>query len=185
MSCCPKEADVLIAQHRPREAVMLFAAAQALSERLNSVVGGITFRDLVATIDALRREAWFERVWEDGHALNLNQVVEAASTTLWPYTPDIALAGSSIPASAPLTRREREVARLLAQGDTDRQIADALYLSARTVGNHVHNILEKLAFRSRVEVADWLERHGQHDDYTSTCADSADSVDVSSAPRAS
>jgi non-specific serine/threonine protein kinase len=49
------------------------------------------------------------------------------------------------------------VARLLAAGYTDRQIADALYLALRTVGAHVHNILRKLGLRSRFEVAAWLK----------------------------
>jgi DNA-binding NarL/FixJ family response regulator len=55
-----------------------------------------------------------------------------------------------------LTRRERDVAELLARGHTDRQIADALYISAGTVGVHVHHILGKLGLHSRVQVADWL-----------------------------
>lgn len=54
-----------------------------------------------------------------------------------------------------LTRREREICGLVAQGLTDRQIAERLVISPRTVQTHVANILGKLAFRSRAELATW------------------------------
>lgn len=55
-----------------------------------------------------------------------------------------------------LSRREREVAELLAKGLSNREIAQRLFLSERTVDNHVHHILDKLGFDSRVQVATWL-----------------------------
>ena len=60
--------------------------------------------------------------------------------------------------TAALSRREREVAQLLAQGLSNREIAERLYLSERTVDNHVHHILAKLGFDSRVQVATWVAR---------------------------
>ena len=54
---------------------------------------------------------------------------------------------------AGLSRRELEVVRLLAVGRTNREIAQALFLSPRTVDMHVRNILRKLDCRSRVEAA--------------------------------
>jgi DNA-binding NarL/FixJ family response regulator len=64
------------------------------------------------------------------------------------------------PAAPPaeLSRREHEVAQLLAGGLSNREIAGRLYLSERTVDNHVHHILDKLGFDSRVQVATWLAR---------------------------
>jgi pimeloyl-ACP methyl ester carboxylesterase/DNA-binding CsgD family transcriptional regulator len=58
-----------------------------------------------------------------------------------------------------LSRREREVAQLVAKGLSNREIATRLYLSERTVDNHVHRILDKLGFDSRVQVATWLARN--------------------------
>ena len=52
-----------------------------------------------------------------------------------------------------LSRREREVVRLLALGRTNREIAHELFLSPRTVDMHVRNILRKLDSRSRMEAA--------------------------------
>jgi len=58
-----------------------------------------------------------------------------------------------------LSRREREVAQLVARGLSNREIAQRLYLSERTVDNHVHRILDKLGFDSRVQIATWLARN--------------------------
>jgi DNA-binding CsgD family transcriptional regulator/tetratricopeptide (TPR) repeat protein len=57
------------------------------------------------------------------------------------------------PTGAALSRREREVVRLLALGRTNREIAHELFLSPRTVDMHVRNILRKLDSRSRMEAA--------------------------------
>lgn len=53
----------------------------------------------------------------------------------------------------PLTRREREVVRLVAGAMTNRQVAAALHISEQTVKNHVKSILKKLRLNSRVELA--------------------------------
>jgi DNA-binding CsgD family transcriptional regulator len=55
----------------------------------------------------------------------------------------------------PLTPREREVARLVADGRSNREIAAALVISERTAQNHVQHILGKLGFANRAQVAAW------------------------------
>jgi pimeloyl-ACP methyl ester carboxylesterase/DNA-binding CsgD family transcriptional regulator len=55
-----------------------------------------------------------------------------------------------------LSKRENEVAQLLARGLSNREIAERLFLSERTVDNHVHHILAKLGFESRVQIATWV-----------------------------
>ena len=52
-----------------------------------------------------------------------------------------------------MTRRERQVISLIADGLSNKEIADKLHLSTYTVKSHVHNILEKLLLRSRVQIA--------------------------------
>ncbi|MCU1457128.1 MAG: transcriptional regulator, LuxR family [Actinomycetia bacterium] len=56
--------------------------------------------------------------------------------------------------ATPLTRREREVASLAARGLSSREIADALFVSARTVENHLQHAYEKLGVRGRSELAE-------------------------------
>ena len=59
-----------------------------------------------------------------------------------------------------LTEREREVAALIAQGKSNREIADELVVSYRTVETHVGTILSKLAFSSRAQIAVWAVESG-------------------------
>jgi DNA-binding CsgD family transcriptional regulator len=59
-----------------------------------------------------------------------------------------------------LTTREREVAALVAEGLSNGQIAQRLYISTKTASVHVSNILAKLGMASRAEVAVWAVREG-------------------------
>jgi DNA-binding NarL/FixJ family response regulator len=52
-----------------------------------------------------------------------------------------------------LTGREQEIAQLVAIGHTNAEIATSLYLSPRTVERHISNILTKLGYRSRIQIA--------------------------------
>ena len=58
-----------------------------------------------------------------------------------------------------LTDREREVLELLAQGLSNKDIAQRLYLSVRTVEGHLANVYEKLQVKSRTEAALWAAQH--------------------------
>ncbi|MFC6935615.1 LuxR C-terminal-related transcriptional regulator [Actinomadura yumaensis] len=58
----------------------------------------------------------------------------------------------------PLTGREREVAALVAEGLSNREIAERLVIAKRTVDSHIEHILAKLGFNSRTQIATWTER---------------------------
>lgn len=62
-------------------------------------------------------------------------------------------AGTSCPVTEPLSEREVEILRLIGQGASNREIADALFLAEGTVKNHVSNILGKLEVRDRTQAA--------------------------------
>ncbi len=64
------------------------------------------------------------------------------------------------PTEAPLTERELETLRLIAQGLTNNEIADRLSISERTVGKHVSNILEKLYLANRTQAVLYALRQG-------------------------
>src|SRR4051812_42464883 len=59
-----------------------------------------------------------------------------------------------------LTARELDVLRLLAQGKSDREIAEALFIGARTVETHVSNLIAKLGVHNRTEAAALATREG-------------------------
>jgi DNA-binding NarL/FixJ family response regulator len=71
--------------------------------------------------------------------------IDAAAAGLAPHRVD-----------APLSPREREVAALVADGLTNRAIAERLYVSERTAQNHVQHILTKLGLANRAHIAAWF-----------------------------
>jgi DNA-binding NarL/FixJ family response regulator len=70
------------------------------------------------------------------------------------------LAGPAEDHADPLTPRELQVIKLIAEGSTNRQIADALGISEKTVEHHRANMLEKLGMRDRVELTRYAIRRG-------------------------
>ena len=79
-----------------------------------------------------------------------------------PVLPILTLAPAIEPGQTKLTRRQHEIATLIARGYTNRQIASELWLTPGTVANHVRQILTRLGLRSRTEVAVWLTRGAQN-----------------------
>lgn len=77
-----------------------------------------------------------------------------------------------------LTRREREVAALVAEGLTNREIAQRLFISERTADGHLEHIREKLAVNSRAQIAAWFVEQAQAPTVDNTVADAV------SAPKA-
>lgn len=61
-----------------------------------------------------------------------------------------------------LTERERQVIDLIAEGLSNKEIAARLHIAVHTVKSHVHNVLEKLALRTRLEVAAFTRGIGRH-----------------------
>jgi DNA-binding NarL/FixJ family response regulator len=78
--------------------------------------------------------------------------------------PSAATPASSVEADLGLTRRELEVLRLVALGLTNREVATTLFISEKTAGVHVSNILRKLDLRSRVEASAYAHRLGLLDE---------------------
>lgn len=144
-------------------AARLWGAAEAARE-----VTGIALppgdRALHEPYLAAARDRAGETMWEEtlaeGRAMSLE---EAAGYALSREEADPAPAPEEPPAGeaiGTLTRREQEVALLVAQGFTNRQISGRLGISERTAGNHVATILRKLGLRSRAQIASWAtERH--------------------------
>jgi len=156
-------AGIAAARAHSQEAVRLFAAATALRE-----VDGtpLAAADAVAHdrhLGAARARlapAAFAAAWAAGQALSREQAMGEAIATAAAIASPPAVA--THPAS-PLSRREREVAVLIASGLTDREIGERLVITPGTVGQHVAHILHKLGVRSRAQVAVWAVERGLHE----------------------
>jgi DNA-binding CsgD family transcriptional regulator/tetratricopeptide (TPR) repeat protein len=103
-----------------------------------------------------------EKEWEvelaEGRATSLDRVVEYALSRE-ESAPSATLVSHEPPPEEPmgkLTRREQDVALLVARGFTNRQISTELGTSERTASNHVASILRKLGLRSRTQIAGWV-----------------------------
>jgi non-specific serine/threonine protein kinase len=105
----------------------------------------------------------FRQAWADGRGMSLEQAVEIVLAELGSFG---AHASVLSPRRARkeriggLTGREREVAVHIAQGESNREIAEALVVTERTVESHVTNILHKLGFVSRAQIRKWALEKG-------------------------
>jgi non-specific serine/threonine protein kinase len=102
-------------------------------------------------------EVEYNRTFDDGARLSLVDALELAASIV-----RLAVAESAIPLDASdhgLSSRELEVLTLLSLGMTDQQIANALFVSRRTVNSHVAHILTKLDVGSRAGAAAEAVRH--------------------------
>jgi predicted ATPase/DNA-binding CsgD family transcriptional regulator/DNA-binding XRE family transcriptional regulator len=143
-------------QHDLVRAARLFGAAEALRETSRATLSPVERAEYDRDVAAVRARLdphLFEASWAEGRSTPLERVVEEALVIAdEPATP-------ANDRHLPITRRERDVARLIAGGLTDRQIADELTITVSTVGVHVHHILAKLGLRSRWQIADWSVTH--------------------------
>ena len=80
---------------------------------------------------------------------------------------------SEIIESVRMTKRERQVIELIADGNTNKEIAQKLHLSTHTVKSHVHNILEKLSLSTRVQIA----KHAHLSDTYKTAIDTTSLIE--------
>jgi predicted ATPase/DNA-binding CsgD family transcriptional regulator len=97
--------------------------------------------------------------WKEGWAMSTDRLIDYALGENDAETQDNA---------GPLSRRERDVAKLVAAGMTNRQIGERLFISSRTVDGHVERIRNRLGVRSRTEVATWALEHGLSSDRTAS-----------------
>jgi two-component system nitrate/nitrite response regulator NarL len=92
--------------------------------------------------------AWISKPFEiDALVASVRRLLAAADPRPWT-------------SYVPLSPRQRDVARLIARGMSNRQIASALVLTEGTVANHVRRILVKLGLRSRTQLAIWSVERG-------------------------
>jgi predicted ATPase/DNA-binding CsgD family transcriptional regulator len=131
-----------------RRAALLFGAAEALRETVGAFVLPLYHAEYdrgVAAARASLDEATLNAAWSEGRSMTPDEAIEHALQTEKEY--------ASPKETADLSKRELEVLRLVAEGLTDAQVAQELYLSPRTVGWHLRSIYRKLGVPSRAAAA--------------------------------
>jgi predicted ATPase/DNA-binding CsgD family transcriptional regulator len=154
-------AALALASRRPALAVRLAGAATALREAagLPELSGAQTERYRAAGYHL--GEAVVAQLWAEGQALSGDAAVTLA-LAVPSDVPEVLQAAVAVPAPpGMLTSREREIAALVASGRSNRAIAEELYISPATAARHVANIMLKLGFTSRAQIAAWAAR--QHE----------------------
>jgi non-specific serine/threonine protein kinase len=134
---------------QPWAAARLFAAAHAMREHIGNPFKLPEHAVFDRATDAARADLGglaFVAAWKEGSALSLEQAVEEALAVDAAAKPG---GGSDRAAAAGLTSREREVLALLVAGGSNKEIADALFLSHRTVQAHLANLFGKLGVHTR------------------------------------
>jgi DNA-binding CsgD family transcriptional regulator len=157
-------AAVAAARGDAERGARLYGTAAALREQLGAAVLPRELpareRDLAVVEAALSPDA-FAGAWTAGTVLPLEAVIaEALADTSLDFAATGAPPTADPAAALGLTPREIDVLRLLAHGHSNREIADSLYISPRTVNFHVVNLLAKLELDSRTAAATFAVRHG-------------------------
>ncbi len=138
-------ADIAGRIGRPDVAVRLYGAAEAQRERVGRPIHSL-FREEYESEVAISRQALSESAftegWAAGRALTLEEAVGEALSS---FERESAGSGHLLG----ITSREHEVLKLLVAGKSDRDIAEALFISRRTAEGHVRSICRKLGARSR------------------------------------
>ena len=154
--CLAGLAQVASARGQYERAARLFGAAEAQRE----IVGQLyeprdqaSHDQWVAPARAALGDTTFTAAWAKGRAMTLEQAVEYA------LAPTFAPQLTADEEVNRLTTREQEVAKLIALGLTNQEIAARLVVSKRTAESHVQNILEKLGFKARGKIAAWAMQH--------------------------
>jgi len=150
-------------QGRPVRSARLWGSAEALREALGTVLSPVERYVYGPHISAARArvdEAAWEAAWAEGRAMKIEVIAnytlseEVSDSATAPVPEELSAGGQQ----SLLTPREREVAVLVGQGLSNRQIATQLVLSEHTVATHIHKSLKKLRLDSRVQIAAWIAK---------------------------
>jgi non-specific serine/threonine protein kinase len=154
--CLEGFAEIAAESGEAERAARLLGAAHNLRDVNGSTVQPVNRAVHARTLAAAHKvlgQAAFTAAWDAGRAMRLEQAIADVAAFKRPS----ALEQSADPPRPKglLSQRERQVAALVARGLSNPQIAEQLVISRRTADRHVSNILDKLGFASRGQIAAW------------------------------
>jgi predicted ATPase/DNA-binding CsgD family transcriptional regulator len=156
-------ADTLSSVHKNqllRLAAQIYGAAAAMRIPIHSVIDPADQPGYQAILANLRRalgDEDFETAWDKGMEMPVQEAIDfALSSARADHGNDWLLKSSPrIEKPGGLSQRELEVVVLIAQGKSNRQIAEAMTVRIKTVETYITRIMNKLGFDSRVQIATW------------------------------
>jgi len=170
--CLEGVAGLAIDNGKTERAVRLFGCAAAVRENIGLALTpriASRFEAALARLRSTLGPRRFEVEWHAGRTLSLNDAV----TLAFPRTTRGMLASRKSAESQPLTKRELEVATLIARGHSNREIALQLVIAISTAERHVANILAKLDLNSRTQIVAWVLKRGRSDEDAGLAADAS------------
>ena len=151
------------------EVAVLASAIGDLEASVRFLAAGIALRDTVGHAFVLPERAIFERTerslrgalspdeYARAYRVGSEQLLDKTLDEASAFLARVQSPDNTTPQARPdqfgLTTREQEVLRLLAQGKSDREIAESLFIGTRTVETHVSNLIAKLGVSNRTEAA--------------------------------
>ena len=151
--CLDALAWIAAGQHQYSRAATLLGAVDGALRDLGTPIAASSIRDHDTCLRQAREnlgDAAFTAAFDHGRSLPVNAALDYALDERREPT-----APPPKDTSTPLTRRESQIADLIAQGLSNKEIAGTLVISQRTAESHVEHILTKLGFTSRAQVAAW------------------------------
>jgi predicted ATPase/DNA-binding CsgD family transcriptional regulator len=158
--CMEVLAWIAVSQHQYERAAVLLGAATGLFQSMGTTLDGNQHvagyhRDCERQARQALGEVAFQAAYHRGLELSAEDVL-AYALQQPAKKPPKKVSAPAVSDGAPLTPREIQVARLVAGGRSNKDIAAELVISQRTAENHVEHILTKLGFTSRAQVAAWV-----------------------------
>ena len=139
-------------------AVLAAAAAAALRESIGQRCATGRIEELLGRARAKLGEGRTTSLWSRGRSMCPDEAARLVLEGVRPAAPAGAAVTEPVRRSL-LTAREHEVAALLTRGLSNRAIAGELVISPATVARHIANIMEKLGYTSRAQIAVWAAEH--------------------------
>jgi len=149
-------ASMAAGQGQPERAAILLGCAQRVRDSSSLTLIELYRQQHERSVSTAIRgigQKGFDAAYARGRAMTVGEGVAFAVEDKPTAKPAPPVKATS---NADLTRRQLEIARLIADDLTNRQIADRLFLSERTVETHITNILNRLGLNSRVQLSRWI-----------------------------
>jgi non-specific serine/threonine protein kinase len=147
---------VAAARNEDERALRLAVVVERVSREYSFTAWSFRLNQINEAVERTRKKLGprrSEQTWNEALTMTTSSALEYAVADSTSKLQEAVDAG-------PLSRREREVAAMVASGMTNKEIAQRLFIAERTAEGHVERIRNKLGVRSRTEVATWAVAHG-------------------------